>query len=52
MCVVKRLVRRTTAGSLGLSENSGKTSHAVSDFFWNFLSMRGGVRAVGVAWVT
>ena len=51
LCVVNRLVRRTIAGSLGLSESSGKTSHAISDSFWNSLSMRGGLWVVDVLWM-
>ena len=38
MCVVGGIV----AGSLGLSENSGKTSHTISLSFLNSFSMRGG----------
>ena len=51
MCVVNRLARRTLAETLGLSESSGKTSHAISDSFWNSLSLRGGVWVVDVSWV-
>ena len=50
MCVVNRLARRTLAETLGLSESSGKTSHAISDSFWNSLSLRGGVWVVDVSW--
>ena len=42
MWVVEWLVRGTIAGSLGLSESFGKTSHTVSHSFSNS-SMRGGV---------
>ena len=38
MCVVVGIV----AGSLGLSENSGKTSHTISLSFSNSFSMREG----------
>ena len=38
--VVERLVRAIVASSLGLSENSGKTSRTVFHSFSNFSSIR------------
>ena len=51
MWVVEWLVRETIAGSLGLSESSGKTFHTVSHSFSNSFSMRGGVGVVYVSWL-
>ena len=45
------LARGTIAGSLELSESSGKTSHTVSHSFSNSLSMRGGAGVFDVSWV-
>ena len=41
-------MRGTIAGSLGLSESSGKTSHTVSYSFSNSFSMSGGSWVVNV----
>ena len=39
MWVVEELVRGIAAGSLGLSESSGKTSYTMSHSFWNYFSI-------------
>ena len=44
-------MRGTIAGSLGLSESSGKTSHTVSNSFSSSFSMRVGAGVVDVMWV-
>ena len=41
-------MRETIAGSLGLSESSGKTSHTVSNSFLSSFTMRVGVGVVDV----
>ena len=51
MWVVEWCARGTIAGSLGLSESSGKTSHTVSNSFWSSFSVRVGGGTVGVMWV-
>ena len=40
MWVVEELVRGIAAGSLGLSESSGKNSCTMSHSFWNYFSIR------------
>ena len=51
MWVVEWYVRGTIAGSVGLSESPGKTSHTVSNSFWSSFSVRVGGGVVGVMWV-
>ena len=51
MWVVEWSARGTIAGSLGLSESSGKTSHTVSNSFLSSFSTRVGVGMVDVFWV-
>ena len=48
MWVVEWYMRETIAGSLGLSESSGKTSHTISNSFLNFFSIRAGAGVVDV----
>ena len=45
-------MRGTIAGSLGLSESSGKTSHTVSNSFSSSFSMRVGAGLVDVGEAT
>ena len=51
MWVVEWYARGTIAGSLRLSENSGKTSHTASNSISSFFSVRVGAGVVGVMWV-
>ena len=45
------LMKIIVAGTLGLSERSGKTSHTMSYFFSNSIPMRGVVGVDGVSLV-
>ena len=51
MWVVEWLTRGTIAGSLWLSESSGKTFNIVRHSFSNSFSMKGGARILDVSWV-
>ena len=51
MWVVEWLTRGTIAGSLWLSESSGKTFNIVRHSFSNSFSMKGGARVLDVSWV-
>ena len=51
MWVAEGLVRGIVAGSLGLSESSGKTSHTVYYSFSNSFSMRKDAKFGDVSWV-
>ena len=51
MWVVEWLTRGTIAGSLWLSESSGKISNIVHHSFSNSFSIKGGARVLDVSWV-